>query len=156
MIWKHINGFHSDHKFYAIEHFGPDCPAIEQPSLTLLSYILSGNTLGGIIFRVVVLEKRPGVGFYRTHDGPCSDDLLRVNLKKSAYSLLLQKNLSGSMPHPFPVAAIPVILSLLMLFQTIRADKYPGLAFLRLYAVHHRGFILTSSTGFCLHKLLNS
>ena len=49
MILKYMNGFHSDHNFFAIEHFGPDCPACIARELTKLHEEYSRGTLSELL-----------------------------------------------------------------------------------------------------------
>ena len=49
MIWKHINGFHCHHNFFAIEHFGPDCQACIARELTKLHEEYSRGSLSELL-----------------------------------------------------------------------------------------------------------
>jgi len=56
------------------------------------------------------------------------------------------------MPRPFPGAAIPVILPLLVCPETIRTNEYPVLSFLYLYSIRNCSFILAGMTNLCFHR----
>jgi len=53
-----MNGFHSDHNFYAIEHFGPDCQACIARELTKLHEEYSRGTLSELL---TDYEERPSI-----------------------------------------------------------------------------------------------